>query len=87
MVAALAPALAPASRHGVFLQECFVHVVEDVDQSWNGTLVQGQTQAATFARWYRGVGAASPRAVDGQWGSGTGCYGAAHAAALTAAQY
>jgi hypothetical protein len=75
MLDSLAPVLS-SRTHGAFLQECFVHVVEDVDRSWNGTLVSGQTQAATFQRWYAGTGpAAAPIAIDGPWGGQATCYG------------
>ena len=86
MLSALSPVFDPASRHGAFLQTCFVHVVEDVDISWSSTTIGGQTQEATFAAWYYGSSTVKKVAIDGVWGSGTGCYGSSLAWALLAQQ-
>jgi hypothetical protein len=53
MIAALQPILSKPGN-GVFLLECFVHVVEDDSGAWNGIVVQGQTQVQTFTNWLRG---------------------------------
>jgi len=71
MVDQLAPVL-QSKTHGAFLQECFVHVVLGTAQSWNGTVVAGQTQAQTFSAWYFGTPGNS-KAVDGLWGGQTTC--------------
>ena len=78
MLRVLAPALAPPSLHGAFIQSCFVHVVANVDASWAGTHVQGQTQAETFRAWYTGAGGggAATSAIDApRYGSNSECYG------------
>jgi len=58
MLAQLAPVLAPGSKHGGFLQGCFVHVVEDVG-GWSYVKIGGQTQAQAFSAWLAGAGAAA----------------------------
>lgn len=60
------------SPHGGFLQSCFVHVVQDIDHSWNGVLINGQTQGETFAAWLLG-GQGNPLAIDGDWGTNPTC--------------
>lgn len=60
-------------RNGAFLQECLVHVVEDVDGSWNGIQVQGQKQYETFRAWFFGDASKQWTVVDGEWGSNPTC--------------
>lgn len=68
MLSALSPVSAPGSPHGGFLQACDVHVVEDIDHSWNGVSVAGQTQAETWAAWFYGAQRPGlPLALDGPW--------------------
>lgn len=61
--------------HGAYLQACWTHIVEDDAVSWSSTLVEGQTQAATFEAWWSGGGAGGVRTsvVDGEWGSNPTC--------------
>jgi hypothetical protein len=63
-----------STGNGGFLQTCFVHVVIDIDKSWNGTLVNGQTQIDTFWAWYTGSNSLSWKAIDGPWGNNPTCY-------------
>jgi hypothetical protein len=72
MVGFLGPVIANKNNGG-FLQSCFVHVVEDIDHSWNGVIVNNQTQAQTFAAWLEGSSTMSRVAVDGVWGSNPTC--------------
>jgi hypothetical protein len=53
MLAGLAPVLAAGSKHGGFLQGCFVHVVEDVG-GWTSVKINGASQADTFSAWLGG---------------------------------
>jgi hypothetical protein len=53
MLAGLAPVLAAGSKHGGFLQGCFVHVVEDVG-GWTSVRINGASQADTFSAWLAG---------------------------------
>ena len=64
MIAVVSPVLARRSDYGAFLQSCWTHIVEDDGVSWNGTLVQGQTQAATFAAWWLADDSARTVVVD-----------------------
>jgi len=68
MLAALAPVLAPGSRHGGFLQGCFVHVVEDVTEFSRVRVPSGlaasPTQAAVLAAWLAGNASAPRLSVD-----------------------
>eukprot|EP01116_Phalansterium_solitarium_P002518 TRINITY_DN12574_c0_g1_i1.p1 TRINITY_DN12574_c0_g1~~TRINITY_DN12574_c0_g1_i1.p1 ORF type:complete len:428 (-),score=116.14 TRINITY_DN12574_c0_g1_i1:145-1350(-) len=72
MIGLLAPVL-ESPANGAFLQECCVHVVEDVDGSWNGVLVQNQTQAQTFGAWLNDSTSFSSKAVDGPWNTNPTC--------------
>jgi hypothetical protein len=68
MIANMSVVLDPKTRHGAFLQTCFVHVVEDVDGSWDGIEVEGFRQFSTFTAWLharkRGI---KVDTVDGPW--------------------
>jgi hypothetical protein len=55
MISALGPVTAKGSKHGGFLQGCFVHVVEDVGQ-WTTVKINGQTQSDSFWSWFIGDG-------------------------------
>jgi len=55
MLSGLAPVLAPGSKHGGFLQGCFVHVVEDVG-GWTAVKINNASQADTFSHWLQGTG-------------------------------
>ena len=57
MISALAPVTAQGSKHGGFLQGCFVHVVEDVGQ-WTTVLINGKSQSDTFWSWFSNDGLA-----------------------------
>jgi O-palmitoleoyl-L-serine hydrolase len=73
MISALAPVLS-STRNGAFLAECSVHVIEDDDGAWQGIEVQGQTQAETFAAWWKGGdGMTLSHVVDGAWGTNPTC--------------
>ena len=50
MLTALGPVISPNSQHGGFLQGCFVHVVEDVNQ-WTTVLINNRSQSDTFWSW------------------------------------
>lgn len=63
MISALAPVVS-SPIHGGFLQSCYQHVVEDIDGSWNGVVINGQTQVQTFTNWFTG-NATGRIAVDG----------------------
>ena len=58
MLALLEPVTRAGSKHGGFLQGCFVHVVEDTS-GWQGVRIAGQTQAQTFSAWLGGADGAS----------------------------
>jgi hypothetical protein len=73
MVAVVAPVLAARPQHGAFLQACWTHIVEDDAVAWGVTRVAGQTQAETFAAWWRRDNSAATVAVDGEWGSNPSC--------------
>jgi hypothetical protein len=58
MLALLAPATKPGSPHGGFLQNCFVHVVEDT-AGWSNVKIGGRAQNEVFAEWLAGGGSAT----------------------------
>lgn len=72
MISALAP-VASSKRHGGFLQSCFVHVVEDIDGSFNGVAINNATQSQTFAAWLAQDGSDARIQIDGLWGSNPSC--------------
>lgn len=73
MIRAVQPALARNGASGGFFQACWTHIVENDPVSWNATRVQGQTQAATFAAWWRGDSGVPTVVFDGEWGSNPTC--------------
>jgi hypothetical protein len=72
MISALAPVVG-SKRHGGFLQSCFVHVVEDVDGSFDSVLVNNATQTSTFQAWIAQTGSDLRMQIDGFWGSNPSC--------------
>ena len=73
MLREVKPALARNSASGGFFQACWTHIVENDPVSWNGTRVQGQTQAATFEAWWRGGSSVPTVVFDGEWGTNPTC--------------
>ncbi len=71
MLSFLTPVITNPSNGG-FLQSCFVHVVEDIDHSWNGVKVGGQTQVQTFSAWL-GLVPGARLVIDGDWGTNPTC--------------
>ncbi len=73
MISEAEPALHRNAASGGFFQACWNHIVENDPKSWNGTLVEGQTQRDTFSAWWRGDGRARTVVFDGGWGSNPTC--------------
>jgi hypothetical protein len=77
MINALAPVVSSA-KHGGFLQSCFVHVVEDVDSSYDNVMVANgvgvkANQWETLLAWWTGNKNFAGLAVDGDLGSNPTC--------------
>jgi len=65
----LAPVLSSNGKHGAFLLECYVHMMENVDGAWSEIPVGGRTAHDVFASWWRKDGGAVV-AVDSSWTRG-----------------
>jgi hypothetical protein len=71
MLVLVRPLLSKNAAHGGFFQACWTHIVENDPVAWNVTTVEGQTQASTFAAWWRG--ARGVAVFDGEWGTNPTC--------------
>ena len=72
MVERLQPVLS-SDKHGAFLLDCVVHMVENVDGAWDAIPVGGRTMNTVFSNWW--AGQPNAKAVDSAWTNGTGKYG------------